>query len=191
MVKYKILRYVFCSIIALLFLSCKLTSTISTAEFSRQLNLNEINGTYLLPERTSDSLHSGFPIVQNAFTVEHLVKDGDKDIVRNKKFEKLSVFFNGKDKVTFTFFNQDEKYSFTYKCKRKDDYLEIYFKKTRIWALPLFMNYQYDRIRLGLDENSELLIHKWNTILFTLTIMPFDPFGHSDYREVISRTEND
>lgn len=95
-----------------------------------------------------------------------------------------------KNKVTFSLFDGNEKCDFTYKCQKKDDFLEIYFSKTRIWALPLFMSYQYDRIRLGMDEDSNLIIHKWDTSLTTLTIMPFDYFGHKDYSHKLYRLKD-
>lgn len=49
------------------------------------------------------------------------------------------------------------------------------------------MDYSYDRIRLGLDDDSSLVIHKWNTALVTLTIMPFDTFGSKDYSQILPR----
>lgn len=52
------------------------------------------------------------------------------------------------------------------------------------------MSYQYDRLRLGLDEDLNLIIHKWDTSLGTLTIMPFDYFGHKDYNHKLSRLKD-
>ncbi len=182
--------FILFSILSLFFSSCKLKSGISANEFTRQENFNKINGTYLLPQENFDSLNTLYPRIQNEFRVSHLVNDKDKEQIRNKKFDTISIFFDGKDKVTFKLFDGNEELKFTYKCKQIDNYLEIYFKKTRIWALPLFINYQYDRLRLGFNENSKLIIHKWNTSLLTLTIMPFDSFGHSDYRQELLRLEN-
>ncbi len=178
------------SILILFISSCKLKSGISATEFTKQENSNKINGTYLLPQENFDSLNVVYARIQNEFRVNHLVKDKDKEQIRNKKFDTISIFFDGKDKVTFKLLDGNEELKFTYKCKHIDNYLEIYFKKTRIWALPLFMNYQYDRLRLGFNEDSNLINHKWNNSLSTLTIMPFDSFGHSDYRQEFIRLEN-
>ena len=180
-------------IIFLIFSSCKLQSIIPTTEFAKQDILMNLNGTYLLPEEKTDSLSIKYLSMryrENSFKVDHLVKENNRELLKSSKFEKIKIFFDGKNKITFTLFDKNEKLEFTYKCKMKDDFLEIYFKKTRIFALPLFMKYEYDRLRLGLNDDSNLIIHKWETLFATLTIMPFDSFREIDYREEFPRLED-
>lgn len=184
--KNYILKFILFLVIGSIFSSCKLKSLVSSDEFSSQDNLEQINATYLLPEEDRDSLHK-YGRFSTAFAVRDLIKEKDKKQFSDKDFERLSVVYNGKDKITFNLSDGNDALSVTYKCKRKDDFLEIYFKKTRIWALPLFMKYEYDRLRIGLDEDSNLIVHKWKTLLATLTIVPFDYFGHKDYSQKLSR----
>lgn len=173
-------------IIGILFSSCKLQSLISDTEFAQYNNpLENINGTYFVKKEVNDSLYYGH--VRDIFFVSDLVNNKDKEQLIGKSFEQLSILYDGKEKITFSLFDGKENLQFTYKCKSKENYLEVYFTKKRIWALPLFMNYEYDRLRLGLDEKQNLIIHKWHTILATLTIMPFDFFGGSDYSHTLQR----
>lgn len=167
--------------------SCKLKSFVSPSEFTGQNDLNNITGIYLLPPDTVDV--SSVRNRRIGFEISDIVKGIDRDLLENKTFDRIGVFFDGKNRITFRLFEGDKSLDFTYKCESKDNYLEIYFKKRRIWALPLFMSYEYDRLRLGLSENSDLIIHKWNVSLFTLTIMPFDSFGGKDYRQEFTRLE--
>lgn len=165
-----------------LFSSCKLKSLIPDSEFAQQENLLEnINGVYALDQHEDDSLETDYMRYQRRnFHISDIVKKKDRSLLNDKHFEKLEILYDGKKKVTFCLFDGTEKMEFTYKCKRKENYLEVYFTKRRIWALPLFMNYEYDRLRLGVDKDSNLIIHKWHTVLATLTIMPFDYFGNID-----------
>jgi len=159
---------------------------VSASEFSQVNNFEYINGTYLLPEKPAcDSSKIYFRM--NEFNIRDMVKGYDKELLQNKNFENITIFFDGKKKITFSFCDGDKSVDFTYKCKPKDNYVEIYFIKRRIWALPLFMSYAYDRLRLGIDKESNLIVHKWDTNLTTLTIMPFDSFGEKDYTQTLIR----
>lgn len=160
---------------------------ISENEFPKCDILENINGTYLLQHQVEDTIASDYPYLRNEFVVSDLVKDKDKELLKNRKLEKLTIIYDGESSIIFRLSDGDIASEFTYKCERKDDYLEVYFTKRRIWALPLFMNYKYDRLRLGLDANSNLIIHKWYTTLATLTIMPFDSFGGKDYTQTLTR----
>lgn len=185
---YILLRFSLFIIIGILFASCKLQSLVSDSQFSQQSNLLEnINGTYILNQEVNDSIYYGH--VRNVFFISDLIDRKEKELLKDKSFERLTILYNGKEKVIFNLFDGKKNLEFIYKCKPKDNYLEIYFTKKRIWALPLFMNYEYDRLRLGLDEEQNLIIHKWHTILATLTIMPFDFFGGSDYSHTLLRVD--
>lgn len=187
---YNSLRfYILLAIGVLLFSSCKLRSLISDNEFTNYGNpLENINGSYTInPEVNDSSLY--YIHLREFFLVSDLVKKEDKKLLEDKSFEQLTILYDGKKKVTFSLFDGKENLQFTYKCKPKEDYLEIYFTKRRIWALPLFLNYEYDRLRLGLDKEQNLIIHKWHTILATLTIMPFDVWGCSDYSHTLHRID--
>lgn len=174
--------------VLLLLSSCKLRSLISDSEFKQHGSaLENINGTYILNQEVNDSLDIHYIYQEDKFYVYDLVKDEDKESLRDRCIESLTILYDGNDKIVFRLFDGKENFDYTYKCKRQEDYLEIYFKKKRIWALPLFMTYQYDRLRLGLDDDSNLVVHKWKTALATLTIMPFDSWGHKDYRYSLSR----
>lgn len=186
----KIIRFSILLVVILFLLpSCKLRSLISDSEFVQTNNsMNKINGTYLIEQDTNnDSISSYHGYRQNSFSFFDIVKGKDKELLMDKNIENLTISYDGKETIVFSLFDGKENLNFTYKCMFKGNYLEIYFTKKRIWALPLFMNYEYDRLRLGLDENSDLIVHKWHTILATLTIMPFDFFGGKDYSHTLVR----
>jgi len=173
-------------LIALLFsfFSCKLHSLIPDSEFIQYDNLiARINGTYTINQEVKDSL-SRF---RNEFLISDIVRDKDRKLLKDKYIESLTLSYDGKEEITFSLFDGNESLNFTYKCEAKDNYIEIYFTKRRIWALPLFLNYEYDRLRLGLDENTNLIVHKWHTILATLTLIGLDSFGHNDYSHTLTR----
>lgn len=171
-----------------LFSSCKLHSMISDNEFVKQNNVsNEINGTYTINQNFNDGLGSYSIHVNTDFYISDMIHYKDQEMLKDRKIESLTISYDGKNRITFSLFDGNENFNFIYKCKSKGNYLEIYFTKTRIWALPLFLNYQYDRLRLGLDKNSNLIVHKWRIHLATLTIMPFDVWGNKDYSHVLIR----
>ncbi|MDH8702158.1 hypothetical protein M2138_001518 [Dysgonomonadaceae bacterium PH5-43] len=185
--KYKI--YIISIFTAFSFSSCKLHSLTSDSEFTQHNSpLKDINGTYTINQDANDSIYYGR--MRKMFIVSDLVKQKDKELLKDKSFEQLTILYDGKEKISFSLFDGKENLQFTYKCKPKENYLEVYFTKRRIWALPLFMNYEYDRLRLGINEESNLIFHKWHTILATLTIMPFDYFGGSDYSHTLLRVNN-
>lgn len=152
--------------------------------------MKNINGIYAINQGVNNSLDSYYKYpLKNNFYISDIVRNKDKKLLKDKNIENLTILYDGKETIAFSLFDGKENLNFTYKCKAKDNYLEIYFTKRRIWALPLFMNYEYDRLRLGLDENSDLIVHKWHTTLATLTIMPFDSFGGKDYSHKLIRLD--
>lgn len=93
--KNYIFRTILCLVMSLAFFSCKLQSNITTTEFTKQIDLQSINGTYLLPEENTDSLNIS-PRMQNLFSISHMVKNKDKELLKNKDFGKIAIFFDGK-----------------------------------------------------------------------------------------------
>jgi len=177
--------------ILFLFSSCKLHSLVPDSEFVQYDNsLKNISGTYSINQEVNDSLDLYYKYMRKVFSIADMVQNKDKELLKDKTIENLTILYDGKKTIIFSLFDGKENLNFTYKCKPKESYLEIYFTKKRIWALPLFMNYEYDRLRLGLDEKSNLIIHKWHTVLATLTIMPFDYFGRKDYSQTLTRLSN-
>lgn len=175
--------------------SCKLKSTLSASEFSHHDNLECINGSYFLTEDHPDSLYfcelGRFGSWKRGFRTEDLVHLDKRESLKDKNYNKFTILYDGQDSVRFQFSNNENNIQeFIYKCEMKDNYLEIYFKKNRIWALPLFLHYWYDRLRLGLDENSDLIVHKWDENITALTIMPVDYFGNKDYSRTFPRLED-
>jgi len=177
----KIFYISFVFILLILLSSCKLHSLISENEFIVNNKLSDINGTYAVNQNLNDSLVIINRYWNNEFYILDMLKDKHKQLLKDKHIDNLTISYDGNKKITFSFGDGDDSQNFTYNCTPQGNYLEIYFTKRRIWALPLFMTYQYDRLRLGLDENSNLIVHKWYTNLATLTIMPFDSFGDKDY----------
>lgn len=188
---YTFLRFNILLIIGiLLFSSCKLSSLTPDNEFIQYNNLSEnINGTYSLNQEVNDSLY--YPRKREFFLIFDLVKIKEKELLADKHFDQLTIRYDGKKRINFCFEGKgEEKIQFTYKCKPKGNYLEVYFQKRSIWALPLFMSYEYNRLRLGLDKNSNLIVHKWRDGISTLTIIPFDSRS-IDYSHTLIRIHKD
>ena len=186
-------KFLFFGVVVLIFSSCVLSrSSISSNEFTQQNKLDAINGVYLLPQdsnrnNTNHSFSNWIQMVDK-FEVKDLVHRKDKEFVKNRNFEKITIFFDGKKRVVFGLSDgSGVDLRFTYKCKSKKNYLEIYFTRTRIWAFPLLVIDSYDRLRLGLDRDANLILHKWKDDSIVLYIMPFDTFGGKNYSQILTR----
>ena len=129
-------------------LSSCVSTKISTNDFFSVANHTELNGTYLDRDRKlSELLHI------------------DSDLAYFITFE-----FYKKDSLKLTYPTESGFESVYYKGKFKKNFFEIYFKNTRIY-IPFFSMVWIDRIRIGCDIKSNLLIQHWDERLGWLLIM--------------------
>jgi len=156
----------------LLFFSCK--SSLPVSEFSSKYALSELNGTYV----SGNPNYSG----SLAYTMNGGL------FHRNNKIDKVSFLFNGKDSLNVMIWADTIlAKKIDYKGKIKDNYFEIYFSR-KPWIIPfVFANIDYRRVRLGLTDNNNLLVHYWEDGLGGMLI--FYGSRTSDYSKTYERIE--
>ncbi len=77
--------------------------------------------------------------------------------------------FNGKDSLNIVYRDSDFWYRKSYKGKLKKDYFEIVLQNKRYPFFPIASRHDVDKIRVGLNQSGDLLVHNysehWGTFL--------------------------
>ncbi|GEM_PF-4894790 len=127
-------------------------STLPVTDFKAYHPLAELNGTYL---QKDGSLAMTIPGV-----IDWTMKEST---LRPFEIDNVEIRFNGKDSIAFLWFNQDTLLKESrYKGEIKDNFFEIKLKWKNLIFFPFFVDYQRDRLRLGLTDDNHLITHYWH-----------------------------
>jgi hypothetical protein len=70
--------------------------------------------------------------------------------------------FNGLDSLSIMYRDYDFWYKKTYKGKLKENYFEITLQNKRYPFFPIISRHDVDRIKIGLSQLGEVLVHNYN-----------------------------
>jgi len=70
--------------------------------------------------------------------------------------------FNGKDSLNILYRDSNFWYEVSYKGKFKKNFFEISLQNKRLPFFPLFVRYDVDRIRIGVNSEKKLLVYNYN-----------------------------
>ncbi|MCL2650546.1 MAG: WG repeat-containing protein [Candidatus Azobacteroides sp.] len=91
------------------------------------------------------------------------------------------MWVNGKDSLKLTYETESGLQSFSYKGKFKKNYFEIYFSKKLIPIPFLFFVKDFDRVRIGHNKNSDLLIQHYDDHLGWILVMAAGGTNEDEY----------
>jgi len=151
-------RFCFSLLVLYIFTFVCVAQKISTKSFSPLSNLTDLNGTYLNKDKRLSSL---FPINSNMLYF-------------------ITFEFNGKDSLKLTYETENGLQSSSYKGKFKKNYFEIYFSKKLI-PIPFLFLHDVNRIRIGNDEKSDLLIQHYDDHLGWILVIAAGETNEGEY----------
>jgi len=79
-------------------------------------------------------------------------------------FVKIDYDLNCKDTLKLSYYTDNGLQHSYFKVKKKKNYLEKYFHKKYIPFFPVLFAYDFERIRIGLNADSDLLIHYYQNV---------------------------
>ncbi|PXV69064.1 WG repeat protein [Dysgonomonas alginatilytica] len=77
----------------------------------------------------------------------------------------ITFKFNGKDTLKLSYLTDAGLQEKSYKGKLKNNFFEIHLEKKHIIIPPVFYLDRIDRLRIGTDDSTNLLIHKWYNLV--------------------------
>lgn len=168
-------------VFAILVSSCVSRKHYSSESYFISSDLEKINGKYFMDRK---SLYDFFNIKASDYYVKSTNKYYRVDKTTGDIFEPISkvkcpqdsidldfilVSFNGKDSLNIIYRDSELWYKKSYKGKLKKNYFEIVLQNKRYPFFPIASRHDVDKIRVGLSQSGDLLVHSysehWGTFL--------------------------
>ncbi|HCO66328.1 MAG TPA: hypothetical protein DIT04_01000 [Dysgonomonas sp.] len=156
-------------IITIITPSCAHRNYLPSSSFV-SVNPKDLDGKYLI---NREDLYEFFNVKADDYKVSSTRKfygayqtAGDKlasaneEAVSNHDF--IILGFNGRDSLNIVYRDNDFWYKTSYKGKWKNNFFEISLQKKRLPFFPLFVRYDVDRIRIGVNSDKKLLVYNYS-----------------------------
>ncbi len=177
---YNILILAF--VVVIIVTSCASRKHYSSEEYFITSDFEKINGRYFMDRK---SLYHFFNIKASDYYPEstnrhYRVGESTGDILGPTTVKEelpqdsigldfILLSFNGKDSLNIMYRDSDFWYKKSYRGKIKKNYFEIVLQNKRYPFFPIISRHDVDKIRVGLSQSRDLLVHNysehWGTFL--------------------------